>query len=556
MPERPYILQESGKAFPADTLVAALDEFSAEDRYSSRRDQILREIRDRPFAATVLFLASDRTYGYTTDDRFRDGQTLSATLEGSDHRLSLQMPAALNKQLSASQDRAPIRVAFLITKWNSVSAAFEGQAALDLPDPPSPDEFPTSEKELPARKKKSPSGDTPADAEVPAALDPPTEAISSELPAEPVAEDAPDLTVEDETPSPPPSPLPETLPVPAPTDPPGEDLEEHERVLESLHLELVTGTKPLAASSLASYIGLKSGIDEDVVERVISSFWSYYLTPIRFIQGQLVVKVPLVGSFTLYRKTGGSPGVTLKQVDPGILAAAQKTIHAIRDQGFSQDHHGTPTGPEGEDHDISRVAASLAEEHDLELKASYTIVLELLALVTTLISIGTRRIRWPGIGEMYPARGAQGATTYRFRIYKNLVRALASVPVENFVDLVNAPAEEEGPHIRPGHRKKDSTSNTPGCLLVFAAILFFVFVMNDGCRAIRRALGSMSPVLQQQDPDNRWHDSTRPLARRSQLHSGASTGFKGITSHPLPGTNREPRWTRPIAGLAAPGIVH
>ena len=71
MPERPYILQESGKAFPADTLVAALDEFSAEDRYSSRRDQILREIRDRPFTATVLFLASDRTYGYTTDDRFR-----------------------------------------------------------------------------------------------------------------------------------------------------------------------------------------------------------------------------------------------------------------------------------------------------------------------------------------------------------------------------------------------------------------------------------------------------------------------------------------------------
>ena len=541
MSERPYILHASGAAFPADHLVAALDDFSTEDRYSSRRDQILREIRDRPFTATVLFLTSDRTYGYTTDDRFRDGQTLSATLEESSHRLSLQMPAALNKQLSNSQENDPIQIAFLITKWNSVSAAFEGQCALDLPDTPSPDDVPAPERELPPGIQKSASSSTPASEDIQAASDSSTETISSETPVEPAIEAAPDLTVEDETPIPLPSPLPEAAPEPPLANPPDDDVAEHERALESLHLELVTGTKPLAASSLASYIGLKSGIDVDVVERVISSFWSYYLTPFRFMEGQLVVNVPLVGSFTLYRKTGGSPGVTLKQVGPGTLAAAQKTIDAIRDHGLTGNYHDNPAVPEGEGNDISGVAVSLAEEHGLGLTASYTIVLELLALVTTLISIGTRRIRWPGIGEMYPARGAQGATAYRFRVYKNLVRALASVPVEDFVGLVNAPVEDEGPYIRPGYRKKDSASNTPGCLLAFAAFLFFVFVMNDGCRVIRRALGSMPPVHQQQEFDNRSQNQLRPLARRSPHPFSVSRAFSGIPSRPLPGTNREPR---------------
>ncbi len=541
MPERPYILQASGSAFPADKLLAALDEFLAEDRYSSRRDQIIREIRDRPFTATVLFLASDRTYGYTTDDRFRDGQTLLATLEGSNHRLSLQMPAVLNKQLSNSQENNPIRVTLLITKWNSVSAAFEGNCALDLPDSPSPDDSQGPETELPAKNNESVSSDALPGDDVQAATDPSTETLSAEVPVKPVVEEVPDPTVENETPDPlPPTPT-QSPPAPPLADKADEDLAEHHRVLESLHLELITGTKPLSASSLAKYIGLKSGVDMDVVERAISSFWSYYLTPFRFMEGQLVVNVPLVGSFTLYRKTGGSPGVTLKQVDPGILAAAHKTIHAIRDRGFTEDSHGNLSVPEGQGHDLSGVAVSLAEEHGLGLRTSQTIVLELLELVTTLISIGTRRIRWPGIGEMYPARSGQGTTTYRFRVYKNLVRALASVPFEKFAGLVKSPGEEEGLHVRPGQKKRDSTSSTSGCLLVFAAILFFVFVMNDGCRVIRRALGSMPPVLQQQEFDNRSQDPVRPLALRYPHHSSVSTGFNGIPSRALPGTNREPR---------------
>lgn len=540
MPERPYILQASGAAFPADQLAAALDEFSAEDRYSSRRDQIIREIRDRPFTGTVLFLASDRTYGYTTDDRFRDGQTLLATLEGSNHKLSLQMPAVFNKQLSNSQENDPIRIALLITKWNSVSAAFEGQSALDLPDSPPPDDSQGPQTELPAKNHESASSDALPGGDVQADTDPSTETLSSETPVKPVIEEVPDPTVENETPDPLPRTPPQSPPTPPLADKADEDLAEHHRVLESLHLELVTGTKPLSASSLAEYIGLKSGVDMDVVERLISSFWSYYLTPFRFMEGQLVVNVPLVGSFTLYRKTGGSSGVTLKQVDPGILAAAQKTIQAIRDRGFSEDYHGNLSLPEGKSNDLSGVIVSLAEEHDLNLRTSQTIVLELLELVTTLISIGTRRIRWPGIGEMYPASGGRGATTYRFRVYKNLVRALASVPFENFSGPVKSPGEEEGLHIRPGQRKKDSTSNTSGCLLVFAAILFFVFVMNDGCRVIRRALGSIPPVLQQQEFDNRSQNQVRPQARRYPHHFSVSTEFNGIPSRPLPSTKREP----------------
>lgn len=541
MSERPYILQDSGAAFPAGDLVDALDEFAAEERYSSRRDQILREIRDRPFLATILFQASDRTYGYTTDDRFRDGQTLDATLEGSSHRLSLQMPATLNEKLHNSRENDPIRVNLLITKWNSVSAAFEGQCALDLLDTPAPADVQEPERDRSSKNQDAPSSTAPSGEEAETAPDPPEEAISSETPVDPVIEEHPDLAIDRDTPVPLPPPLAEDTPDPPRAESAYEDLAEHKRALKSLHLELTTGTTPLAASSLAKYIGLKSGIDVDVVERLISSFWSYYLTPFRFMEGRLVVNVPLVGSFTLYRKSGGSPGVTLKQVDADILAAAHKTIHSMRDIDWIEDYHAEATIPDAEGNDVAGVAVSLAEEHNIDLRTSYTIVLELLALVTTLISIGTRRIRWPEIGEMYPASGPQGGTTYRFRVYKNLLRALSSVPLEKYADLVVSPGEEESLHIRPGHKKKNSSSSTSGCLLVFVAILFFVFVMNDGCRTIRRAFGSTPPVLQQQDFDDRPQDQLRPLARRHPNQVSVRTGFNGIPFRPLPGTSWEPR---------------
>jgi hypothetical protein len=227
-------------------------------------------------------------------------------------------------------------------------------------------------------------------------------------------------------------------------------------------------------------------------------------------------------------------------VDAGILAAAHKTIHSMRDPGWTDNYHAEAVIPDASGNDVAGVAVSLAEEHDIDLRTSYTIVLELLALVTTLISIGTRRIRWPGIGEMYPARDPDGGTTYRFRVYKKLLRELASVPLENYSDLVGSPGEEESLHIRPGHRKKAS-SNTSGCLLVFVAILFFVFVMNDGCRTIRRALGSMPPVLQRQELGNRFQETLHPLGKPYSYHVHTGTPVTGIPSRPLPGTSQQPR---------------
>jgi hypothetical protein len=488
MAEHDYKLTDTGGAFSSEDLVTSLDAFAAEGTYSSRRGQVLREIKNRPFAVDLVFQSTDRTYGYTNDDRFRDGQTIMATVAGTSHLVSLQMPSDYNDQLRDSSPATRIPVTLLINKWNSVSDAFQGHFALDLPGSSEPEEHAGDDPE--------PGDEGPGEESDPAPPEPVGDVIEQEEDPAPPQDPASDRATPEPEPSDPAPPeeltntgvvdLTDNLRVPASR---AEDEEQSDVIstANSMLFELTSSTMPLTSRSISDYIGYKLNVDPDVVDRVIMSFWSHYLDPLRFIDGGLQVNVPFVGRFSLFRRAGGSVGVAMQQVDFRTLATADGCIDQMRNDDWVDGHATSGVLPHDDRHDTAAVAVAAAEDNDLDLSTNYKIVLELMKLLTTLISLGTRRIRFPSIGEMYPTTNARGDTSnYKFRVYKNLLRNLASIPLEQHTDSAGDSGGRPGMRIHERNKANNSKSGSWGCLAVIGVALFFFFFVNDGCKHVVR----------------------------------------------------------------------
>jgi len=549
MAEHEYKLNDDGGAFPSQALIAALDEFASAERYSSRRDQILREIKNQPFSIDLVFQSAERTYGYTSDDRFRDGLTVLATIKDTTHLVSLQMPADYNDQLRGTDPSSQLPATLVVIKWNSVSDAFQALFALDVPEGAAPDDDPVEDPPAPSPEDEGLSAefqaliepDVPEDAPThddpvddPSAPSPEDEDLSGEddSPAVPVeepaiSEDSPPPEEDAEAPPPPYPPPTDSLPpaepssssvvdltdslqVPdpaadvstKPTDPPATDIEDDTLTMNSMLFELTNGSTPLAGRSLAEFIGYKFDVDPDIVDRAIMTFWSHYLDPKRFMDGELHVSVPFVGRFSLFRRTGGSVGVALQQVDIQTLSTAVRRIKNMQRDDWVHEYKATGTVPRDERFGSATVAVEVAEENDLDLTTSYKLVLELMTLLTTLLSLGTRRLRFPSIGEFYPITSPRGNPVYKFRVYKSLLRMLSSIPLEKYAALVGAPREDSKLSIHKREKSNNQKQGAWGCFGILAVILFFVFFINDGCSDVMREFGSLenAPSIRQGSP--------------------------------------------------------
>ncbi|MDP7205150.1 MAG: hypothetical protein QGH11_06270, partial [Pirellulaceae bacterium] len=378
MAEHEYQLASDGGAFPGRDLIAALDEFVTAERYSSRRDQILREIKNRPFSVNLVFQSAERTYGYTSDARFRDGMTVRATVKDTSHLVSLQMPSDSNDRLRSAAPSTPLTVALIVTKWNSVSGAFQALFALDLPhgkaapeEPVDAPPTPAPSEDVPSRLEPESTDDTavpeePVEPPIAPSIDEDELPAEEDTPSDPaLAPPADEPTSHPASPPHPPAPsgivdLTENLHAPGPdtgsstpsVDPAPAEEGDDSLTINSMLFELTNGTTPLAARSLSEFIGYKLDVDPDVVDRATTSFWSHYLSSARFMEGRLHVSVPFIGRFSLFRRTGGSFGVALQQVDIGTLSAASKRItnmHRQRDDWVG-DYKATGAIPRDDRH--------------------------------------------------------------------------------------------------------------------------------------------------------------------------------------------------------------
>jgi hypothetical protein len=502
MNEHNYILTDAGDPFSGQDLIQALDSFAAEGAYSSKRDQVLREIKGRPFSVQLKYESADRTYGYITDERLGDGKTITGTVEDSPHLLAVQMPAIETDRIAKLSPGAALPVTILVTKWNSVSSAFESQFAFDLPDGSgrtgrdAVEAQQSSQQDSPRKGQAESTTDVDSpvhmpgeppdavaeeeaedDAEAPGSAS--SEAAVPAAPVPPPDDDETSTESVDESQS--------DSELPSAEEPVASAGGDNSQALELLH-EITHGSTPLASWFLAEYIAATIGINPEIVDASIKTFWFHQFHPSRFLEGDMRVTVPFIGSFTLHHGQGRKIGVTMSPPDATNLAQAKRDIEQLKEDSWIERYERDGDLPDDERRDVSEAAVAIAEKHDLDLASSYKIVLELLSIVTTLLSIGSRRIRWPGFGEMYPAKNDQGDDTYRFRIHKNLLRNLASIPFKEPSRGKVTPSQAIRRRARSKSADTDrATTPMKGCLQLLG-IMIILLLLSRGCGSIFGAI--------------------------------------------------------------------
>ncbi len=106
-----------------------LERLGSASRYGSERDEIIREYTDESFTCSIEIDSIERTYSYGSDQRFRNGRTLTGVLGGTDFEVSLLLPEERNEELEALGPGDILRADCLLIKWNNIYDRMEMRQA-------------------------------------------------------------------------------------------------------------------------------------------------------------------------------------------------------------------------------------------------------------------------------------------------------------------------------------------------------------------------------------------------------------------------------------------
>lgn len=388
-------------------LVAVFEQFAAMDRYSHHRDEILEQLLGVIYSCEIEFGSSERTYGYTPDDRFRDGRTVIGQLKGSPHKVSVQMPADQNDRVEALASGDTLLQAAVFMSWSSIYDRFELQAdpttatVEDVASPPQ--SAPTSEPV---------TSETVADETV--GPEPPAPAPSAPV-AEPVVE--------------PPAPAPSAPVTPAPPTP-SPSVPELGSLSATDRNAFLDADQPLTSASLIEFLASGLQLQVQQVTAVVDGFWDYLLQPEHY--GRQKQVIPNFGTFS-FSSQAGKPALVFQSKSTRQLLAQQSKgwNHVASERWIRYYLAKSDTG------DLSglsvkrRMSVWIAERTGESLAIVHRVLWELMSLVCDLMAEGKRSIRWAMRGEMFPRETQlkgedQPQMRYAFRTYGRLAKKLVS----------------------------------------------------------------------------------------------------------------------------------
>lgn len=390
-------------------LVAVFDQFAAMDRYSHQRDGILEQLLRVSYSCEIDFGSSERTYGYTPDNRFRDGRTVIGLLKGSTHKVSVQMPADQNDRVEALASGDTLLQAAVFMSWSSIYDRFELQAdpatsaVEDVASPPQ--SAPTSEPV---------TSETVADET--AGPEPPAAA-----PSAPVAEPVVEPTVEPSS-----SPVTPAPPTPSPSVPELGSLSAADRNA------FLDADQPLTSASLIEFLASGLQLQVPQVTAVVDGFWDYVLQPEHY--GRQKQVIPNFGTFSFDTQAGQPALVFQSKSTRQLLAQQSKGWNAVASDRWIRYYQAkSDTG------DLSglsvkrRMSVWIAERTGESLAIVHRVLWELMSLVCDLMAEGKRSIRWAMRGEMFPRETQlkgedQPQMRYAFRTYGRLAKKLV-IPI-------------------------------------------------------------------------------------------------------------------------------
>jgi nucleoid DNA-binding protein len=391
--------------------VAVFDQFAAMDRYSYQRDKILEQLLGVTYSCEIEFGSSERTYGYTPDDRFRDGRTVLGQLKGSMHKVSVQMPTDQNDRVEALASGDTLLQAAVFMSWSSIYDRYELQAdpataaVEDVASPPP--SAPTSEPV---------TSETVADEA--AGPEPPAPA-----PSAPVAEPVVEPTVQPSS-----SPVTPAPPTPSPSVPEWGSLSATDRNA------FLDADQPLTSASLIEFLARGLQLQVQQVTAVVDGFWDYVLQPEHY--GRQKQVIPNFGTFS-YGTQAGQPALVFQSKSTRQLLAQQSKgwNHVASERWIRYYQAKSDTG------DLSglsvkrRMSVWIAERTGESLAIVHRVLWELMSLVCDLMAEGKRSIRWAMRGEMFPRETQlkgedQPQMRYAFRTYGRLAKKLVSPIVQ------------------------------------------------------------------------------------------------------------------------------
>ena len=459
-------------------LLAVLDQFAALDRYSRQREEILGQLSGLHYACETEFKSSERTYGYTPDERFRDGRTVIGQLSGSQHQVSIQMPAAANDQIEAMRTGETLSQVCLFVKWSSIYDRFEFQdvPSASLPSeqpepveaaPPDPEPEPASEPATePATEqpvKEEPAIEPPPEEESPPAE--PLE-ISTEEESDPELQRLQEHLVEEteelqERAAPLGEPEPEDLTAEQPVqeEPPvAESAAERPAESSTATLQplpeadrnaLLSGKGPLASAEIIRFLASGFGLQESQVATIVDGLWNYILQSEHYAGRSPKWVLPNFGTFSLSYQ-GHQPVLAFRsrplrqlraqQSKRRTQMATERWIRHYLAQSDRSDHSGLSIK--------RRISVSVAQQTSEPLAIVHRVVWELMDFVCDLMAEGERTIRWAMRGEMYPSAGTDvqqddSEVCYEFRMYQRLAKRLTKRLSKDLVQPVRQQSPRE-----------------------------------------------------------------------------------------------------------------
>gem|GEM_PF-2033996 len=409
---------------PHADLVAVLDEFAALDRYSRQREEVLKQLVDMIYACEIEFVSSERTYGYTPDERFRDGRTVIGSLAGSTHAVSIQMPASQNDEVESWGSGDVSVQAGRFVKWSSIYDRVELIAVPSVTLDDSGQQESTAEESAP--EESAPEA-------VPVA-------VPEEDMAETVAEAAP-AAVEEEIPEPPgetvveeavpvveeevaeqPVSVPRTTEQPAPVSIPPVSAKDRNALLDA--------TGPISSHQLIQFLAGALQFDPSQVTAIVDGLWDYILQPEHYQGRNRSWVLPHFGTFSLAYEAGqhslgfrSRPREELRgqQANHWNHVASDRWIQFYQGQSDTTNVQGLSVK--------RRISVWVAEQTDVPLRTVHRVIWELMNIVRDIMAEGSRVIRWAMRGEMYrPDQDGNeddtSADCYVFRTYGRLRKRL------------------------------------------------------------------------------------------------------------------------------------
>ena len=408
-----------GVPSPHADLVAVLDEFANLDRYSRQREEVLKQLVDMIYACEIEFVSSERTYGYTPDDRFRDGRTVIGSLAGSTHAVSIQMPASQNDEVESWGSGDVTVQAGRFVKWSSIYDRVELIAVPSVTLDDSGQQESTAEDSAPEVVSESVSEEEMAETETeatPAAVEeeipePPEEAVVEEV--VPVVEEE----VAEQSAS-----SPRAVEQPASVSIPSVSAEDRNALLDA--------TGPISSHQLIQFLAGALQFDPGQVTAIVDGLWDYILQPGHYQGRNRNWVLPHFGTFSLDYEAG-QPSLGFRSRPREELRGQQANHwnHVASDR-WIQFYQGQSDTTNVQGLSVKRrISVWVAEQTDVPLRTVHRVIWELMNIVRDIMAEGSRVIRWAMRGEMYrPEQDGNeedtSADCYVFRTYGRLRKRL------------------------------------------------------------------------------------------------------------------------------------